>query len=299
MSTIHHVALLGKGFLGTAVLKELLAKGFEVTVFTRIGSAAKDLPEGVHVAQVDYSSLSDLTKALKGKDAVVSTLNGNAIPGQTLVIDAAIQAGVKRFVPADFGSLTTDPKARDLPCHYTMVQIQQYLAEKARDGQIEWTIFSTGPFLDLIFTFPFVFNYANQTAELFDNGNHRFSGTTTSSIGKAIAASFKNPEATKNRNVFIHDIVTSQGELIEIAKNLSPAGVEWTVTNVDGKAELQKLLDDVANNGPNHGNIIGMLKAAILSGGYASEYKVVDNELLGLGIWSKEDLEALVASKVQ
>lgn len=71
------------------------------------------------------------------------------------------------------------------------------------------------------------------------------------------------------------------------------------MTNVDGKAELQKLLDDVANNGPNDGNIIGMLKAAILSGGYASEYKVVDNELFGLGIWTKQDLEALVAPKVQ
>ncbi|KAH7165214.1 hypothetical protein EDB81DRAFT_917183 [Dactylonectria macrodidyma] len=298
MSTIRHVALLGKGFLGTAVLKELLAKGFEVTVFTRVGSATKDLPEGVHVAQVDYSSLSSLTEALKGKDAVVSTLNGDAILGQTLIIDAAIQAGIKRFVPADFGSITTDPNAWDLPCHYPTVQIQQHLAAKARDGQIEWTIFSTGPFLDLVLTFPFAFNFANQTVELFDNGKHRFSGSTTSSIGKAIAASFKNPEATKNRNVFIHNIVTSQGELVEIAKKLSPAGVEWAVTNVDGKAELQKQLDDAATNGPNLGNIIGMLKAAILSGGYESEYKVVDNELLGLEIWTKQDLEALVAFKV-
>lgn len=219
--------------------------------------------------------------------------------GQTLIIDAAIQAGVKRFVPADFGSMTTDPNARGLPCHYPMVQIQQYLVEKVRDDQIEWTIFSTGPFLDLVLTFPFVFNSANRTAELFDNGKHRFSGSTTSSIGKAVAASFKNREAAKNRNVFIHDIVTSQGELVEIAKKLSPTGAEWTVTNVDGKAELQKLLDDVANNGPNDGNIISMLKAAILSGGYASEYKVVDNELFGLGIWTKQDLEALVAPEVQ
>lgn len=270
-----------------------------MTVFTRSESSKKDLPIGVRVAEVDYASLDSLVNALKGKSTVVSTLNGDAILGQKLIIDAAIQAGVQRFIPADFGSLTTHPEAQKLPVHYPLVQIQKYLTEKAEKGEIEYTIFSTGPFLDLILSFPFAFDYANKKAELISNGQHPFSTTTTVTIGKAVARALKDPQATKNRNIFIHDIVTTQAKLVALAKTHSPPGVQWTETNVDARVELKKLLDDVAKVRINHYTAVGLLRAAIFSGQYPSEYKTVDNEHFQLGFWVEDDLDKLVASKVQ
>lgn len=134
---------------------------------------------------------------------------------------------------------------------------------------------------------------------MINDGKHSFSTTTTSSIGKAIAGSFKKPEATKNRNVFIHDVVTTQAQLLELAKKYSLPDAQWTETKVDAVADLQKQLDDIAQNGMNPDNSPGVLKAATLSGKHGSNYKVVDNEILGLGLWSEEHLDDFIASKLQ
>lgn len=44
--------------------------------------------------------------------------------------------------------------------------------------------------------------------------------------------------------------------------------------------------------------ILGLLKAAVFSGKYPSEYKTVDNELLGLGIMGEEELEAMFGGEM-
>lgn len=53
----------------------------------------------------DYS-LEWLTEALKGQDAVVLTIGSAVIPEQQTVIDAAINAGVKRILPSEFGGVS-------------------------------------------------------------------------------------------------------------------------------------------------------------------------------------------------
>ena len=111
MSTIKTVAIAGaSGHLGPAVLNTLLAAGiFEVTVFTRVSSNAT-FPSGAKVIPVDYASMESLTDALRGQDAVVSTLASVSLSAQFLMIDAAIAAGVKRFIPSEFGSNTYNAK---------------------------------------------------------------------------------------------------------------------------------------------------------------------------------------------
>jgi uncharacterized protein YbjT (DUF2867 family) len=288
-----------KGLLGSAILTQLLEKGFEVTVFTRSQSSIRDLPTEVHVAEVDYSSLSSLADALKGKDAVVSTITSAAIPEQKIIIDAAIQAGVKRFIPADFGALSTDPSAKELPIHIPTAQIRQYLDEKARDGQIEYSVFSNGIFLELIFSFPFLFDHANRKVELLDNGEHPFSVTRVTSIAKAVAGLLKNPEGTKNRIFYIHDMATTQAQLVKLVKRHSSPEPQWTETKLDAGVELQKHLESFARDGFNLENGAGLLRAAILGGKYASEYKAVENERFGLELWTEKELDAFVASKIE
>ncbi|PON29054.1 hypothetical protein TGAM01_v202162 [Trichoderma gamsii] len=299
MASFKHIALLGKGMLGSAILPQLLEKGFEVTLFTRSKSSVKDLPSGVHVAEVDYSSLSSLTEAMKGKDVVICTITSTAIPEQKVIIDAAVQAGVKRFIPADFGALSTDPSAKDLPIHISTAQIRQYLAEKAENGQIEYTVFSNGLFLELIFSFPFVFDYANRKVELIDNGENPFSVTTVASIGKAVANALKDPEGTKNRIIFIHDLTVTQAQLVRLVKKHSSPELAWTETNLDSSVELQKSLESFAQDGFNMENAPRLLRSALLGGKYASAYKNVENERFGLKLWTEKELDAFVASKVQ
>lgn len=106
----------------------------------------------VHVLKTDYS-LTNLTSLLKSSriDAVVSNLNGptSGAP-QSVLIDAAKDAGVKRFLPSEFGVDTTNPKVLEL-VEFAKWKKQNvdYLKTKEGDG-FEWTSLITGPFFDWV-----------------------------------------------------------------------------------------------------------------------------------------------------
>lgn len=136
------------GSLGPAILEQLVAADFQVAVLSRQGSNHSFLPS-VAVSHVDYDSVHSISKALQGHDAVVSTL-GDAAQGRQLnLVEAAAQAGVKRFIPSEFGSNTVNPKVAALPCYGNKVAVQKALEEKARQpGGMSYTLIMTGPFLD-------------------------------------------------------------------------------------------------------------------------------------------------------
>lgn len=73
----------------------------------------KDKPElkaltskGVEVIAVDYSSHQSITNALKDVDVVFSALRDDGLDIQINVIRAAKDAGVKLFVPSEYGRNT-------------------------------------------------------------------------------------------------------------------------------------------------------------------------------------------------
>ncbi|KAL3496472.1 NmrA-like family protein [Aspergillus germanicus] len=294
MTQFQKVAILGRGYLGSAVLEELTKAHFEVTVLTRAQSTASAPSDNIAVKEVDYSSASGLEAALKGHDVVVSTVNPAGIALQKVAIDASIAAGVKRFIPADFGLITTDPDAQKLPVQAHVVEIQGYLAEKADAGELEYTIFAVGLFLELFIKTPLAIDLDSRTATLYDRGVHPVSASSVSTIGKAVAAALRKPDETKNSVLRIHDIVLTQRKVLELLKKYSP-GDTWTETSVDGSVELETLLQRLRNEGPSPPVISGVFKAAFFSGKYNAAYDNTDNELLGLGFKTEEDVEALAA----
>lgn len=96
------------GDLGTRVAKALSRKGAIVRAVVRKGSSsivrARLAADGVLVLESDYDPVS-LKTICQGADCVVSVLNGleDVILGQQgALVDAAIAAGVPRFIPSDF-----------------------------------------------------------------------------------------------------------------------------------------------------------------------------------------------------
>ncbi|KAM5358640.1 hypothetical protein ACJA88_015317 [Fusarium oxysporum] len=288
MSSIKKIALVGKGQLGTAILDQLLKAGFDVSVFSR---SKQDAPPGATAVQVDYSSIESLSTALKGHDAVVSTVGAAAIPGQKTIIDAAILAGVKRFIPSDFASVTNDPKVKDVPIFQPVLQIKDYLIQKAQAGKIEYTIFATGPILEYTFGWPLFVNYHNRSVQVHGDGNVRISATSIAGIGKAVAGSLRKPEQTKNRVVHVHEAIVSQAKILDIAKKAAPEGSGWTETTIDPLEALQTATDKFLENPTDVFAGVGLIKAVVLSGKYDTEYTEVDNELFGLSVLSDEELE--------
>lgn len=102
-----NIALIGAtGFVGSAVLNELLQRGHRVTVLAR--NPGKLTPrEGLTVVAADAQDAAQVAKAAAGHDAVVSAYNpGWTVPdihdqflkGTRATIDGTKQAGVRRFL---------------------------------------------------------------------------------------------------------------------------------------------------------------------------------------------------------
>ena len=97
------------GNLGGHIARALRERGASVRALVRDGTADDKLERlrerGVTIVSVDFSNVSQVAPAFSGASCVVSALAGlrDVIVGiQTLLLDAAIKAGVPRFIPSDY-----------------------------------------------------------------------------------------------------------------------------------------------------------------------------------------------------
>jgi hypothetical protein len=265
-----------------------------VTVLTRTGTT-HTFPSAVTVVPVDYDSLDSLVTALRGQDAVVSTLAAAALSKQLLLVDAAAQAGVKRFIPSEFGSNTVHPKAAALPSYTDKVAVQKALqAKAAQPGGMTYTIVLNGPFLDWGLLVGFLLDVKNRHATLYDGGDRVFSATTLPTVGKAVAGVLSRPDETRNRPVYVQDTATTQRALYEYARKATP-GEKWTeeVVRIDDLlsqawAELKKEQPDPDKF------VMKFVTAAAWGEGYGAHFEKTDNELLGIREITEEEVQALV-----
>ncbi|KAF2721226.1 NAD(P)-binding protein [Polychaeton citri CBS 116435] len=297
MSSIQKVALAGAtGALGKPVLQALLDAGFTVTALTRASSSSSSsFPSSVHVAKVDYDDVASLTTALKGQDAVVSTIAGAAISQQIKLIDAAIAAGVKRVIPSEFGSDTSNPKTATLPVFKDKVAASEYLVEKSKEseGKLSYTFVLNNAFLDWGVEHKFIIDIYGKKITLYDGGETPFSTTTLASVGKATAASLTHAEETKDRIVKIHNAVITQRQLLAIAQRVVGSD-GWTIEESSTDDAVNKANEDAKNGNVGLPQIVGWLSRAIYAPGYGGEFKDVDNELLGITEIGEEGVEKVI-----
>ncbi|KAI0911025.1 hypothetical protein F4823DRAFT_587812 [Ustulina deusta] len=296
MSAINNVALAGAtGNLGPAILTQLLNAGFHVTVLTRKNST-HEFPPSVAVKPVDYDSIESLTAALQGQDAVVSTLGSPGLSKQQHLIEAAVKANVKRFIPSDFGSNAANPKAASLAVFADKIAIQKVLVQEAANGSISYTNIYTGPFFDWGLKAGLILNASEKSFVLYDGGERPFSTTTLSSIGKAVAGVLKKPEETKNRGVYVQDAAPTLKQLKAIAEKVT--GTAWQAKEVSVENELlPPALAELQKENPDHTKFVyPLIMASIWGEGYGSHFQKLDNELLGLSEFTEAEIEAVVAA---
>ena len=125
--------------------------GFNVTALTRQDSTST-FPDGVHVHKTDYDSESSLAEAFKGQDAVVSVIATAALGSQSKIIEAAAQAGVKRFIPSEFGvnvlKLEDGGMKKILGAKVKARELLEKIAAGNKD--FTWTGISTNLFFDWV-----------------------------------------------------------------------------------------------------------------------------------------------------
>jgi len=153
------------------LVEALHRDGFQVQALTRKGttSTAKVVIRGVKVVEVDYGNAAELLELLSGQDAVISTLGdtAGAVAAQRALIEASVAAGVKRFIPSEFGSDTKNERVRSFPFFADKLKHQELLERAAAEcPDFTYSIIITGPFLDWgLSVVPFIVNVGNRTAQ--------------------------------------------------------------------------------------------------------------------------------------
>ncbi|CAM1507775.1 Fc.00g046230.m01.CDS01 [Cosmosporella sp. VM-42] len=299
------VVVGGGGSLNPLVIASLRSLGFTVSVLIRAASTV-EAPPGTLVHRTDYSHTS-LLAAFKGQDAVVNTITMPIFLDQKRIIDAAIEAGVKRFLPAEFG-IDTSKKAtiEIVPFLRAKLEVVEYL--KSIENKITWTAILTGPFFDWSLRNGwFSFNVPSRTAYIHRPGyhNHRFSCSTLSLVAHAIARSLlaENSSFVTNRYIHVRSFTASQDEILKSLEDATRPfdedrgrdHQEWKIIHVnleDKVIEAQQMLAQ--------GEVSGlgwMLSKAIYeAGGDFDEEGLVMNEILG--IESRENIERVVKRAV-
>ena len=154
MSTnIKKVVLAGAGGnVGPHIFNALYSTGFLISILQRATSKPNTfLPADVTTIITDFSPAS-LLAAFRDKDAVVSCVGVDGVPLQTAMIDAAEEAGVKRFIPSEFGwapdrEILPELAARLKP----KKDVLKYLVEKCESSRsFSWSAVAAGPFLDWV-----------------------------------------------------------------------------------------------------------------------------------------------------
>ncbi|KAF2139476.1 uncharacterized protein K452DRAFT_352678 [Aplosporella prunicola CBS 121167] len=295
MTTIRNIAVVGgSGTLGKPLLQALInSKAFNVTVLSRKSSTAT-FPDAVNVVHVDYASLPDLTNALKGQDAVVSVLPTGAIDTQIPLIEASIAAGVKRFIPSDFGGDIGNPKAATLPVYQPNIAVHRALeAQTQAHPEFTYTTIRNGVLLDWSMAHNFILAFDSETPPLFDGGDRPFSASNLASVGQAVVGVLRHADETRNRAVYVHDLVLTQNKVLSIARQLAPER-KWNPIVVSTTDLETQSRENYAKGVITMHSSMGFLMRAVFGDGYGGEFQRVDNDLIGTGFKSDADLEALV-----
>ena len=144
-----NIALIGaSGFVGSAILKEALARQHKVTAL--VSNPAKlAAAEGLTVKAVDVQDFAGLTAQLKGFDAVITAFSGHAqgdvegyyVAGMRNIIGASKEARVPRLlVVGGAGSLEVAPGVQALDTPTFPAQSPTYVYAK-NIGLIAFSIY--------------------------------------------------------------------------------------------------------------------------------------------------------------
>lgn len=170
------------GNLGGKIVAALLSKGAAVRAIVRLQTDTDKIKQlekkGVKVFQVNTNIQSEISKHCIGADCVVSALAGlreTIIDAQKIVLNAAVEAKVKRFIPSDYSSDFTNlvvGQNRNLDLRR---EFHQYL-DKA---PIKATTIFNGPFMDLLTTDMPLIMFKKQRILCWGNPDQIIEFTTT------------------------------------------------------------------------------------------------------------------------
>lgn len=160
------------GNLGFRICRELIKKNVPVRAIVRNGSDAEKVESlrklGVEVFQVTQFTKEELMVACQDALTVISAVTGLReviVDAQLELLNAAVAAGVERFIPSDFSSdFTGIPKGEN-----RNFDLRKEFQEHLDNSPLKATSFFNGCFADILRYNTPLFNVKAQTVACYDD----------------------------------------------------------------------------------------------------------------------------------
>jgi nucleoside-diphosphate-sugar epimerase len=141
------------GDLGFRIAQALRRRGAGVRALVRLGNTKPEVvalrEQGVEVVEVDFHDAPALAQACVGAACVVSALSGLRdviVDLQTHLLDAAVAAGVPRFIPSDYSiDFTKLPEGSN-----RNLDLRREFGRRLDQAPIQATSILNGMFMDLL-----------------------------------------------------------------------------------------------------------------------------------------------------
>ena len=242
------------GHLGSLVVKALAKYNAEVVALVRPGTDESRLSplrvENVTVTEVSLAEAKDLQQALRGAACVISTLQGlqNVIrDDQTALLDAAVSAGVSRFIPSDFALDFT----KLVPGTNRNLDLRRDFHGVLRSRPIQATSILNGAFSTILTTPGVMVNFNDKQMNYWQNPDQEMDFTTLENVAQFTAAAAL--DASAPRVLRIAGGVASAREIAQILGEVTGDG--FSLNRLGSLDDLAGYTAKVRESAPEDGKV--------------------------------------------
>jgi nucleoside-diphosphate-sugar epimerase len=265
------------GNLGGRIARALCEGGAGVRALVRRDTAPDKLERlqelGVTIASVDFSNTHQVAEACTGASCVVSALAGLAdvmVGTQSVLLDAAVEAGVTRFIPSDFSiDFTMFP-----PGENRNLDLRRDFHKRLDQAPIQATTIFNGGFTELLTGQMPLILFKLQRVLSWGSADQRMDFTTRDNTATFTACAALDPSTPRFLHIagdrisarelaaVVSEVTGKQfrlfrpgglrmlGVLIKVARTFAPGekelypawqGMQYMRNMFDGRAELEPL----------------------------------------------------------
>ena len=192
------------------------------------------LPAKTIMHQKSDFSATSLRSALAGQDLIISTTAGGDSDQQIGIIDAAVAAGVRRFMPHEFGhdTLNQGISKRIVKSAGRAKVIEHLRAVITDTDDFEWVGVATGYTLDTgLISGNMGFDLEWHSATVHGRGTETFAASSLQRVGQVASRIILHWEEIKNQYIYAAGFLTSANEVLRGAEKATQH--EFTAGNYD------------------------------------------------------------------
>jgi NAD(P)-dependent dehydrogenase (short-subunit alcohol dehydrogenase family) len=238
----------GTGDLGKRIITALLKRNANVVAIVRHSSDNLKVEEleklGVKVVKVDMTNVAELTEAMRNTACVISALAGlreTIVDAQSILLDAAVAAGVPRFIPSDYSSDITQVAEGE----NRNFDLRKEFHKKLEATNIKATSIMNGAFSDILFYNTPFYNVRDNSVGYWGNdADYKVDFTTKDDTAAFTAAAAMDDEAPRilriaSFQVSANDLVAMGSKIKNIDFTLIPMGSVQDLSAHNKKARAE------------------------------------------------------------